>query len=162
MKFRIFFVIALCVMAFSAFAQGPIAEVDVVVATRELPRGAVITEADLGYTPVPAARANSSIVRSIADLAGMETRRVLRAGELIRNIDVKRHALVTKGSTVTIIFEATGVSLSATGRAMTDGADGDVVTVLNPTSYRQIQALVVAPGTVRVGAAPSQQMAVRP
>ena len=149
MTFRIALVLVLCVAAFSAFAQET-GEVDVVVLTRELPRGVVIAETDLGYKAVPAARANSSIVRSIADLVGMETRRTIRSGELVRNIDVKRHAMVAKGATVTMMFEAKGVSLTAVGRAMGEGSDGDVITVLNPTSYRQVQAIVVAPGTVRV------------
>jgi flagella basal body P-ring formation protein FlgA len=160
MTFRIALVVLLCAAAFSAFAQTA-EEVDVVVASRDLPRGAVIAEGDLGYKPVPAVRANASIVRSIADLTGMETRRSLRAGELIRNIDVKRHALVTKGATVTMLFEAKGIKLTSVGRAMADGADGDVITVLNPASFRQVQALVVAPGTVRVGETMAQ-LASRP
>jgi flagella basal body P-ring formation protein FlgA len=155
MTHRLLLVVVLCAAAFSAFAQDA-SEVDVAVASRDVPHGSVLTEADLTYKPVPAARANASIVRSIADVAGMETRRALRAGEMIRTIDVKRHALVTKGATVTMLFEAKGVTLTATGRAMGDGADGDVVTVLNPTSYRQVQAVVVAPGTVRVGAGLAQ------
>ena len=162
MTFRIVLVLVLCAAAFSAFAQET-GDVDVVVLTRELPRGAVLAEADLAYKPVPAARANSSILRSIADLVGMETRRTMRPGELIRSIDVKRHAMVAKGATVTMLFEAKGVSLTAVGRAMGEGADGDVITVLNPTSYRQVQAIVVAPGTVRVGAGPgAAQLASRP
>ena len=156
MTLRFVLTFALCVLAFSAFAQTPSAEVDVAVATRDIARGAVLREADLAYKPVPAARANDSIARSIADLVGMETRRALRAGELIRTIDVKRHALVAKGATVTMLFEAEGIALSAVGRAMTEGGDGDIVTVLNPTSYRQVQATVTGPGTVRVGAAPQE------
>src|SRR5688572_8080442 len=152
MTFRILLVLVLCAAAFSAFAQET-GDVDVVVLTRELPRGAVIAEGDLAYKPVPAARANSSIVRSIADLVGMETRRTIRSGELVRSIDVKRHAMVAKGATVTMLFEAKGVTLTAVGRAMGEGSDGDVITVLNPTSYRQVQPMVVAPATVRVGPA---------
>lgn len=159
MTLRFLLTLAFCTLAFSAFAQEK-AEVDVAVPARDLPRGAVIKEADLTYKPVPAMRANDSIARSIADLTGLETRRALRAGELIRNIDVKRHALVAKGATVTMLFEAEGISLTAVGRAMTDGADGDIVTVLNPTSFRQVQALVIAPGTVRVGA--GMQLAAKP
>jgi flagellar basal body P-ring formation protein FlgA len=151
MTLRFLFTLALCAFAFSAFAQTAPAEVDVAVTARDIPRGAVLAEADLVYKPIAAARANDSIARSIADLAGMETRRALRAGELIRTIDVKRHALVAKGATVTMLFEADGVALSSIGRAMAEGSEGDIVTVLNPTSYRQVQAVVTGPGTVRVG-----------
>jgi flagellar basal body P-ring formation protein FlgA len=159
MSYRTFLAVAFCAFAFSAFAQpaptaSAPAEVDVAVTARDLPRGSVLTEADLGYKPMAVARANDSIARSIADVVGMETRRALRAGEPIRNIDIKRHALVAKGATVTMLFEAEGLTLTFVGRAMGDGAEGDVITVLNPSSYRQVQAIVTAPGTVRVGSAP--------
>jgi flagella basal body P-ring formation protein FlgA len=160
MTIRFAIAVLLCAFAFSAFAQEQ-AQVDVAVASRDLPRGAVIADTDLTYKPIPAARANAGIVRSIADLSGMETRRALRAGELIRSIDVKPHALVAKGATVTMLFEARGITLTSTGRAMADGAEGEIVTVLNPASYRQVQAIVIAPGTVRVGTGLAQ-IAARP
>jgi flagella basal body P-ring formation protein FlgA len=164
MNYRYLLAVAFCAFAFSAFAQpapgaSVPAEVDVAVTARDLPRGSVLAEADLAYKPMPAARATDSIARSIADIVGMETRRALRAGEPVRNIDIRRHALVAKGATVTMLFEADGLTLTFVGRALTDGAEGDVITVLNPSSYRQVQAIVTAPGTVRVGAAP--QDAVR-
>jgi len=145
-----------CLFAFSAFAQvpAPVPEVDVAVPAHEIARGAVLSESDLTYKAVPSTRANESIARSIADLVGLEARRALRTGELIRTIDVKPHALVAKGATVTMVFESGGVTLSSTGRAMADGAEGDVISVLNPTSYGQVQAMVIAPGRVRIGAAP--------
>ena len=57
--------------------------------------------------------------------------------------------MVTKGSTVTMTFEAPGLVLTASGRAMSEGGVGDTVTVQNPASYRQISAIVTGPGQVR-------------
>jgi flagella basal body P-ring formation protein FlgA len=51
-----------------------------------------------------------------------------------------------------MLFEAPGVSLTATGRAMSEGGVGDTVTILNPVSYRQISAIVTGAGTVRAQA----------
>jgi flagella basal body P-ring formation protein FlgA len=79
----------------------------------------------------------------------MQTRRVLRAGESMRNDDVRAPILVTKGTTVTMIFDAPGVTLTATGRAMSEGGVGDTVTIQNPASFRQISAVVTGPGTVK-------------
>ena len=63
-------------------------------------------------------------VRSIADAAGKEVRRALRAGDLIRDSDLKRPTIVTKGSTVTMVFEAPGMTLTAVGRALAEGGEG--------------------------------------
>lgn len=141
-------------VAASAFAGTPDAEI--VVPLRDIPRGAVIAETELAYESVPAHRASATVATAIADLAGMEARRNLRAGEPVRFTDVKRPVLVAKGATVTMIFEAPGVKLSATGRAMAEGGMGQSITVLNPVSHRQIEAVVTGPGTVRAGAAPGR------
>jgi flagella basal body P-ring formation protein FlgA len=149
---RILLVLMFSVVAFSAFAAAPNSEVDVAVLKSDVARGTVIAEEDLEYMPIPLVRANASIVRAITDVAGKEARRALKAGEIIRSSDIKRPTLVPKGSTVTMLFEAPGMRLSAIGRALAEGGEGDTITVLNPTSYRKVEALVVKAGTVRVGA----------
>ena len=151
MSLRILLVLVFSVAAFSAFAAAPNAEVDVAVLKSDVARGTVIAEDDLDYMAIPLTRANASVVRAITDVAGKETRRALKAGEVIRSGDLKRPALVAKGSTVTMVYEAPGMRLSAIGRALAEGAQGDTITVLNPTSYRKVEALVVKAGTVRVG-----------
>jgi flagella basal body P-ring formation protein FlgA len=154
MTLRFLLVVILSAIAFTAYAAdgAGVPEVDVAVLRSDIARGDVIAEADLEYKAVPAVRANGSVVRAITDVAGMEARRALKAGELIRTGDVKRPTMVAKGSTVTMLFDAPGMRLSSTGRALAEGAEGDTITVLNPTSFRKVEAVVIRPGTVRVGA----------
>ena len=151
MTLRVLLVVILSAIAFTAYAADIAPEIDVAVARSDIARGEVIAEADLEYKAVPAIRANGSVVRAITDATGMEARRSLKAGELIRTGDLKRPTMVAKGSTVTMLFEAPGMRLSAVGRALTEGAEGDTITILNPTSFRKVEALVIKPGTVRVG-----------
>ncbi len=151
MTMRIVLVLAFCTIAFSAFADADPNQVDVAVPSHDIARGAVLAEGDLAYATIPALRVNDSIVKAIADAAGMESRRALRAGEFIRTSDLKRPTVVAKGSNVTMMFEADGLLLTAVGRAMADGGAGEIISVLNPTSFRQVQATVIAPGKVRVG-----------
>jgi flagella basal body P-ring formation protein FlgA len=92
-------------------------------------------------------------------VAGREAKRALRAGELIRASDLKRPTLVAKGSTVTMIFEVPGIALTSVGRALAEGGEGDTIAVLNPTSYRQVSAVITGPGTVHVGAAGNMKTA---
>jgi flagella basal body P-ring formation protein FlgA len=82
------------------------------------------------------------------DLSGMQARRFLRAGEPVRADDVRRPILVAKGSLVTMNFTVPGITLTATGKAMSEGGMGETVTVLNPVSYRQITAIVTGAGEV--------------
>ncbi|HMI97096.1 MAG TPA: flagellar basal body P-ring formation chaperone FlgA [Micropepsaceae bacterium] len=153
MTLRFMFAIAFCVVAFSAFAAEPADQTDVVVPAHDIARGAVIAEGDLINKSIAVLRVNDGIVRNASDAAGKEAKRALRAGEFLRNSDLKRPALVAKGSTVTMVFESPGIHLTAVGRALAEGGEGDTIAVLNPTSYRQVAAVVTAPGTVRVGPA---------
>ncbi len=162
MTLRTLLVLVLCAFAFSAFAASEGDEVDVAVPAHDISRGALIGESDLSYKPIPVLRANTSIVRAFADAAGKEARRALRAGELIRESDLKRPTLVAKGANVTMIFEAPGMQLTAVGRALAEGGEGDSIPVLNPTSYRQVSAVVVSTGTVRVNALSAQVSGSKP
>jgi len=136
--------------------------VRIVVPARDIARGETISESDLSYVFVAAGNVMSGTATSADSLVGMQTRRVLHAGESVRTDDVRRPILVSKGSTVTMIFEAPGVTLTATGRAMSEGGLGESVTVLNPASYRQIIAVVTGPGSVRAeggAASPATRLA---
>jgi flagella basal body P-ring formation protein FlgA len=145
--------VALAVLALPLFANMALAATDmrVVVPSHSIPRGTTISDSDLSYQNVDASSVQAGVVSSMNDLDGMETRRVLRAGEPIRPDDVRKPILVTKGSMVTINFIAPGITLTAVGKAMGEGGMGETVTVLNPISYRQISCTVTGAGTVRAG-----------
>ncbi len=121
----------------------------IVVPAHDIARGEIIAKSDLSYQTVPAIRSLSDIATSVSDLDGREARRLLRAGEPVRNDDVRRPILVTKGSTVTMTFEAPGITLTAVGRAVGEGGLGESVVVLNPVSYRQVTATVTGAGQVK-------------
>lgn len=121
----------------------------IAVPARDIPRGEVIARADVTYGTADASQIRSGTVTSVDGLAGMQARRYLRAGEPVLSSDVRKPIVVAKGETVTMTFDAPGISLTATGRALSEGGIGETVTVLNPASYRQVMATVTGPGLVR-------------
>ena len=148
-------ILALAVLAVPLFANmalaNGVADLRIVVPSHSIPRGTTISDSDLSYQTVDPSSVQAGIVTSMNDLDGMETRRMLRAGEPVRPDDVRRPILVTKGSMVTMNFMAPGITLTATGKAMSEGGMGETVTVLKPISYRQITCTVTGAGTVRAG-----------
>jgi flagella basal body P-ring formation protein FlgA len=146
----------LALMALFALAVSPAladapGQARIVVPSHDIPRGATIGDSDLAYVNATSDQLAFGVVTSMNALDGMETRRVLRAGEPVRGDDVRKPILVTKGQTVTMIFAAPGLTLTATGKAMSEGGVGETVTVLNPVSFRQITAVVTGAGEVRAG-----------
>jgi len=122
--------------------------VRVVVPTRDVARGAVISDSDVTYA-IAASTVMSGVVTSASEVVGLEARRTLHAGETLRPSDLRRPVLVQRGSTVTMTFQAPGIVLTSSGRAMSEGGLGDTVTIQNPASYRQITGVVIGPGQVR-------------
>jgi flagella basal body P-ring formation protein FlgA len=146
MILRLAIFISALVLAYPAFAES---RMRVVVPNRDIARGETIGEADLVYGTIEANTVFSGIATSADQLKGMEARRLLHAGEVVRTDDVRHPVVVTKGAIVTMTFEAPGIVLTASGRALSEGGVGDTVTVQNPASFRQISAVVTGPGTVR-------------
>ena len=145
------FVGLIAVLASPALADTlarPPATQRIVVLTRDIARGEVIADGDLTFTPAPGVMTSSTITNMDA-ARGMEARRPLRAGEAIQASDLRHPIVVTRGQTITMIFNAPGVDLTAMGRAMSEGGVGDTVTVQNPTSFRMLSGVVTGPGTVR-------------
>jgi len=150
----------LLLAAGSAFA----ATVRIVVPAHDIARGDTISENDLTYATVDGASLMSGVPTRMDEVKGMQARRMLSAGQPFRGDDVRRPIVITKGQTVTMVFDAPGVQLTAMGRAMSEGGVGDTVTVQNPASYRMISGVVTAPGTVRatgIIAAPTNSIARR-
>ena len=121
----------------------------IVVPAHDIARGDVIGESDLTYTTVDGAALMSGVPTKIDEIKGMQTRRMLSAGQPFRSDDVRKPIIITKGETVTMQFVVPGVELTAMGRAMSEGGIGDTVTIQNPASYRMISGVVTGPGTVR-------------
>lgn len=132
-------------LAGPAFADGG---VRIVVPAHDIPRGQIISDRDLTHATVAGNALMAGTVTKFSAVENMQARRMLRAGEPLRGSDVRRPVVVTKGQTVTMMFRAPGVELTAMGRSMGEGGIGDTVTVQNPSSFRMVSGLITGPGTV--------------
>ena len=124
--------------------------VDVPVLKSRILRGDLIREADLEWVKMKADRVQPDVLVDMSDLIGKTPRRGIRAGYPIRGNDVSRPVLVEKNSLVTIIHHVPNMMLTAQGKALQNGADGDVVQIQNGRSNQVIEAEVIGPGRVAV------------
>ncbi len=112
--------------------------------------GDVISESDLNWVDYPADRVTGNMVTDATQLIGMSPKRSIRAAFPVRVGDVRPPVVAPKGSAVTVLFDSPGIRLSITGRAMEDGAQGQLIRIQNLRSNRIVEAEVIAPGKVRV------------
>jgi len=84
---------------------------------------------------------------------GMQARKQLRAGQALKVADLAKPDLVQRDQNVTLIYEVTGLYITARGKAIDNGTEGDVVSVLNLQSKRTITGVVTGRGQVTISVA---------
>jgi flagella basal body P-ring formation protein FlgA len=120
----------------------------VAVATRTLPRGAVLGEGDFELRDTTLKYAGSQ-PDTTPVAAGWVTRRTINAGEILREPAVEAPAIVDANSPVLIEWRDGSVRITVAGIAARDGAMGDRIPV-RTESGKRFEATVVAPGRVRI------------
>ncbi len=110
----------------------------------------VIGESDIAYVHVRQDRLNQHIIVEPEGLIGKSPKRAVQPGRAIRSTDVRRPVLVEKGSLVTMSLDRPGMSLSARGKALDNGSEGDTVRIANAQSSNIVEARVTGPGRVTV------------
>ncbi len=123
--------------------------VEAVVAVRDLPKGHILAEEDLSLTLVPYSQAKDAL-NDPALAVGATLKNKLRAGEAVKERSLGKSLMVRRGEMVSIIAQAGGLKVSASGQARQDGALGETITVTNLDSKKNINARVIGPSTVEV------------
>ncbi len=120
-----------------------------VAATRLLP-GTVLRAEDLRMAKVRATRIQGAVVRQPEEAIGMQLRHQAAPGEPLQQAELAQPRLVQRRAQVLMVLDSPGISVTASGQALDEGAAGDRVRVLNPVSHAVVEAEVMADGRVRV------------
>jgi flagellar basal body P-ring formation protein FlgA len=128
--------------------------VDTVTVDHQIERGEVLKLSDLITQRRP--KSEGPAIADVRAAAGLAARHPLRPGQPLREADLMKPAIVQRNETVTIVYEAPGLTLTLRGQAQDSGALGDTVNVLNVESKRLVQGVVSGPGRVTVSAKPTR------
>lgn len=123
---------------------------EVAVTSQNLDRGQRIDEDQLSFQRVNTSRISHNFVDSLSDVVGMELKRPLQAGSVVKRSDLRMPDLVRKGDAVEVHYKDRFVTVSATGTALSDGHMGQRIKIKNERSRRVIDALVTGPGIAEV------------
>ena len=122
----------------------------VVVAATSIPSGTQLTDKELQVQEMDVALLYRGYFSRLGQLRGLVAKRPIPAGQVLSPITVNPANLVAKGETVSILAEAPGLSIRATGVAMSDGALGQLVQVKNTKSNKVVEGRVTAPGQIKI------------
>lgn len=86
------------------------------------------------------------------ELDGRVAKRTLLPGRYVPVAALREAWLVDRGSSVQVVFAAAGLMISAAAVTLEPGAAGDIVKVRNLDSGKIFTGVVMADGSIRVGA----------
>jgi flagella basal body P-ring formation protein FlgA len=125
-------------------------EVAVPVLTRRIAAGEVIQASDITTKPVPARIAAHNTVTDAALIAGRGARRALQPDTPLQRADLVAPQVIHRGESVSITLDDGQMLLVTQGEAQMDGAVGERVRVVNSSSKKSIDAIVIGTGQVAI------------
>lgn len=122
----------------------------VYVAGRTLPRGHLLSAADLAMDERDVSRLVSGYIRNPAELIGQRLKHSLIAGRMFAPAMLQADRIVRRGQTVTLTAAGGHINISMTGKALMDGARHQRIKVKNVNSGRIIEGIVRSSEQVEV------------
>jgi flagellar basal body P-ring formation protein FlgA len=126
------------------------ATVDALTVDHPIERGQVVKASDVAVLIRP--KTDTAVVTDMKAVVGFAARHQLQPNQPLNTADLMKPEIVQRNDTVTIVYQAPGVTLTLRGQAQDAGALGDTINVLNSESKRAVQAVVSGPDRVSVSA----------
>jgi flagellar basal body P-ring formation protein FlgA len=122
------------------------AQAESLVATHTLRAASTITEADvvLVDAEIPGA------VMEMSAALGLELREAVYAGRPVLLANLAPPAVVERNQIVQLTYQSGPLAIVIEGRALSRGAVGDVIRVMNTASHATVSGLIGADGTISV------------
>ncbi len=122
----------------------------VLVATRSLAKGTILTADDLKTEQRDVARMTRGYLSSLQAAEGKRLKRPVTANRALSPDMVETPDAIVRGARVTIVASSGGLQVRMAGEALSAGAKGERIRVKNSHSKREIEATVLGPGLVGV------------
>lgn len=105
---------------------------------------------DLAVTQILLTAQQGDVLTDLAQAVGRRPQRALRAGQPVRNKMLEAALLVRKGDKVSLTMVEGGLSISMEGTALQDGQKGEIISIKNEKSGKNISATVSGPGQLQI------------
>jgi flagella basal body P-ring formation protein FlgA len=123
---------------------------EVVFAGANLKKGHPVVRDDLYLERVNIVRMPFKVLTDIESAVGLQCKRSIKAGTVLKQWMLERIPVVTKGDLVMILAQSTGVRVTVPGRIMETGYENQLVAVENTMSKKKVYAKVIDSTTVAV------------
>ncbi len=133
-------------LAFLAALIAQSAAADVLVPVRTIRPKEILTAADIALKP-------GEVLGALSDpseVLGQEALIALYPGRPLRAGDIGPPAIIERNDLVILTFRQGGLTISAEGRALGRGAEGELIRVMNLASRSTVTGRIAADGSVEL------------
>ena len=119
---------------------------EAVIVTHLLEPGVTIAEGDVTLVDadIPGA------VTSLEAALGQAVTEVVYPGRPVLLAALGRPKIITRNQRVSLVYQVGGLQILAQGRALSDGAVGEEIRIMNSSSHATVTGTIAADGTVHV------------
>lgn len=121
------------------------------VTARVIKVGEIITNTDIAFTKVKLSRLGEKFLLNYDSVIGMQVKRPLLAGSLIRSTDLIKPVVIKVNDPISITYKSSSIQLKTSGVAVNNGGIGDMIKVKNNDTGAVILGQIVDRNNVRVG-----------
>jgi len=123
---------------------------EVIIAKRALERGTIISAADVGLEQRDISRLHRGYLEQKNLAVGKKLKQRVRRNQIVSPSQLDSPQAIKRNNRVTILASNRMIQVRMAGKALQNGSIGDLIRVRNESSKRELDAMVVAPGIVRV------------
>ncbi len=127
------------------------AYIDVPVTTKAMSAGSILTETEVTSIRSPASKIRPGYIASIGEVLGMQAKRSLAPGSMIRYSDVVKPQIIRQGDNVELVYNNGNIKLRTNGVASQPGAIGDTIRVKNESTGTVVSGVIRSKNIVEVG-----------
>lgn len=109
-----------------------------------------LSENDLDYMKLDKNRLMSGYFKNKEEIIGLEASQYIQAGAVFTKKNIRQPILVHRNTAIELIARKNSMTVSVKGIAKTDGRLSDAVQVVNPSSKKVIDAIVIGPNKAEV------------
>ena len=122
----------------------------VLIAAYSIPRGKVLLKEDFKLAKYDLARLPNGYIENLSQIQGMKLTRNLSIGVPLSPSMIKKPQIIKRGQRIFIIARSGKLEVRMSGKALAHGAVGDRIAVVNLSSKKKLEGVIMKDGTVNV------------
>ncbi|MGD2167574.1 MAG: flagellar basal body P-ring formation chaperone FlgA [Gammaproteobacteria bacterium] len=123
---------------------------NVVATARALARGAVLRREDLAFVETELGRLGHGYFLDASNVVGQRLKRPIPSGNILTPAQLETPPAILRGQNVTIVANSGVFGVKMNGKALENGAVGQVIDIENASSGRRVQGVVRSARAVEI------------